>query len=97
MKPGYVIVDTKIHDPETYEKYKALVVPVAAEYGAEYLARGGAMMVDQDELWSPTRLVLLKFPSMAKAVEFMGSEDYAPIKAIRMGASQATAVIFEGV
>ncbi|MGB1147609.1 MAG: DUF1330 domain-containing protein [Alphaproteobacteria bacterium] len=97
MPVAYIIVDTKISDPETYEVYKSKVVPIAASYGGEYLARGGAMEIVQDELWSPTRLVLLRYPSMDQARAFLNSEEYAPVKDMRLGASEATLVIFEGV
>lgn len=97
MPLAYVLVDTKISDPETYEVYKAKVVPIVQNHGGEYLARGGAMEVVQQELWSPTRLVLLRFPSMDQARGFVDSPEYQPVKAMRLGASEATLVIFEGV
>ena len=65
-KPAYILVDVDIHNPEIYESYKQQVVPIVTAFGGEYIARGGALDVVQDELWSPTRIVLLKFPSMAR-------------------------------
>lgn len=97
MTMAYVLLDTRITDPETYEVYKGKVVPIVESFGGEYLARGGAMDVVQEELWSPTRLVLLRFPSMDKARGFIDSDAYAPVKAMRLGASDATLVILEGV
>ena len=41
-------------------------------------------------------MVLLKFPSVERAKSFLDSDDYAPVKAMRLGASKATAVIVEG-
>lgn len=96
MKPGYIVIDTAIHDPDAYEGYKAKVVPIVESYGGEYLIRGGEMIVDQNELWTPTRMVLLKFPSVERAQAFLNSDEYAPVKAVRLGASKATAVIVEG-
>ena len=96
MKPAYLILDTVIDDPETYNDYKGKVVPIVEAFGGEYLIRGGDMIVEQDELWSPTRMVMLKFPSVAQAKAFLDSDEYAPVKALRLGASKATAVIVEG-
>ena len=96
MKPGYIVVDTSIHDLDAYEAYKAKVVPIVESYGGEYLIRGGDMIIDQDELWTPTRMVMLKFPSVERAKAFLDSDEYAPVKAVRLGASKATAVIVEG-
>ena len=96
MKPAYIVVDTAIHDHEAYEAYKAKVVPIVQSFGGEYLIRGGEMIIDQEELWTPTRMVLIKFPSVERAQSFLYSEEYAPVKAVRLGASKATAVIVEG-
>ena len=95
-KPAYILVDVDIHNPEIYESYKKQVVPIVTAFGGEYIARGGALDVIQEELWSPTRIVLLKFPSMAKAKAFIESPEYAPVKQMRMDNSTGTLVIVEG-
>ncbi|MCP3934922.1 MAG: DUF1330 domain-containing protein [Actinomycetia bacterium] len=92
---AYVIVDTKIHNSEEYEEYKALARPLVEKYGGNYLARGGAMQIVDDELWSPTRLVLLEFPDMDTAQAFFDSDEYTPVKAIRHEHADSTSVIFE--
>ena len=97
MKHGYLLLDTVIDDPETYEDYKAQVVPIVESFGGEYLIRGGEMTVEQDELWQPNRIVLLRFPSVAQAQAFLNSEAYAPVKAVRLANSRATAVVIEGL
>jgi uncharacterized protein (DUF1330 family) len=93
---AYVIVDTKIHNTEEYEGYKALARPIVEKFGGRYLARGGAMDVVQDELWSPTRMVLIEFPDAAAARAFIDSEEYAPVKALRLEHADSTLVILEG-
>ena len=93
---AYVIVDTKIHDAERYEEYKALARPVAEKYGGRYLARGGTMDVVDQGLWSPTRMVLLEFPDVAAARRFNDSDEYAPVKAMRHEYADSTLVIIEG-
>ena len=95
-KPASILVDVDIHNPEIYESYKEQVVPIVKAFSGEYIARGGALDVVQDELWSPTRIVLLKFPSMARANAFMYSPEYAPVKQMRMDNSTGTLVIVEG-
>ena len=37
----YMVVDTKIKNPEAYEEYKIKAKPIVESYGGEYLARGG--------------------------------------------------------
>lgn len=95
-KPAYIIVDVDIHNPEIYEDYKKQVVPIVTAFGGEYIARGGALDVVQDELWQPTRIVLLKFPSVVQAKAFMNSPEYAPVKQMRLDNSTGTLVIVEG-
>ena len=93
---AYVVVDTKIHDAEEYERYKSLVRPLVEAHGGTYLARGGSMEVVDDDLWSPTRLVLLQFPDADSARAFFESDEYEPVKAIRHEHAESTAVIIEG-
>ena len=95
-KPAYIVVDVDIHNPEIYEEYKQNVVPIVTSFGGEYIARGGALDVVQDELWRPTRMVLLKFPSMDQAKAFVDSPEYAPVKQMRLDNSAGTLVIVEG-
>ena len=95
-KPAYIIVDVDIHNPEIYESYKQQVVPIVEAFGGEYIARGGRLDIIQDDLWRPTRMVLLKFPSMAQAKTFIDSPEYAPVKHMRLENSAGTLVIVEG-
>ena len=96
-KTAYIVVDVRIDNAEAYERYKQKVAPIVAQFGGEYLVRGGEMDVIQDELWSPTRMVLLKFPSRARALEFIHSDEYAPVKQMRLDNSAGSLVVLEGV
>lgn len=94
---AYIIVDTNVSDPEAYEEYKAAALPIAAQYGGEYLVRGGVMRIDDDDLWSPTRLVVVSFPDMAAANAFLDSEEYAPVKEQRHRHATSTVVVVDGM
>lgn len=94
---AFVIVDTKITNPEAYEEYKLLAKPIAEQYGGAYRTRGGEMEVAETDLWAPTRVVIIEFPSMEKARAFYHSEEYKPVKPIRRANAQCTAFIVEGV
>ena len=97
MSKAYVLVDTKISNNENYEIYKSKAKPIAEKFGGKYLPRGGEMDVVQSDLWSPTRLVLVEFPSIEKARAFHSSEDYADVKKIRIENAESTLVILEGL
>ena len=97
MPPAYLVMDTKLHDPELYEKYKQLAKPIVECFGGEYLVRGGAVHIDQSDLWSPSRIVLIKFENIEVAKSFLSSEEYQPVKALRLSASEATVSIVKGL
>jgi uncharacterized protein (DUF1330 family) len=94
--PAYVIVDTLIRDPEGYEDYKTLARPIAESYGGEYLVRGADIDLVDDQLWTPTRVVILRFPDRETARRFLDSDDYAPVKAMRHEYADSTLFIVEG-
>ena len=97
MPSAYIIVDTLITNDEEMEKYKLLAKPLVESFGGEYLARGGQLVVKESQLWSPTRLVLLRFPSMAQAQTLYDSPADQQILPISLGCTQRTLVMLEGL
>jgi uncharacterized protein (DUF1330 family) len=93
---AFVIVDTRIENPEAYEEYKKLAKPIAEKYGGRYRARGGAMDVRETDLWTPTRMVVIEFPDMDAARAFVDSEEYAPVKPLRRDNAKCTLLILDG-
>ena len=69
-KPAYLVVDTDIENVENYEEYKKLAKPIVEKFQGHYLTRGGEMDVVQYELWSPTRIVIFKFPNHQNELRF---------------------------
>ena len=94
---AYIIVDGLVIDADKMEQYKVLAKPLVESFGGEYLARGGALSVKENQRWTPNRLVLLKFPSMAQAEAFYNAADYQAILPLSHQASERTLVIFEGM
>lgn len=94
---AYIIADTKILDPEQYEDYKAAARPIVERFGGEYLVRGGDLRIDDADLWSPSRVVIIAFPDMAAAVTFLDSDDYAPVKELRHRYAESTLIVVDGV
>jgi Domain of unknown function (DUF1330) len=45
--PAYVIIETDVHDPERYERYKAASPDSIAAGGGRFVARGGCPCVLQ--------------------------------------------------
>ena len=94
--PAYVVIDVDVHDPETYERYKPLAPPVIAAYGGRYLARGGRTDVLEGD-WSPTRAVILEFPSLERARAWWESPEYAAAKALWHASTRTRMVVVEGL
>jgi uncharacterized protein (DUF1330 family) len=96
MPAGYLIVQVDVKDTETYETYKAGTPAVIAKYDGEFIVRGGQF--EAVEGAPPLgRVVVVKFPSYARAQEFYHSDDYKELLAIRLAASESRGIIIEGV
>jgi uncharacterized protein (DUF1330 family) len=93
---AFVIVDTKINNPEAYERYKKLAKPIAEKYGGIYRVRGGKIDLREKDLWTPTRIVIIEFPDLQSARNFVDSEEYAPVKPLRQNNADCTLFIVEG-
>ncbi|SEA38778.1 DUF1330 domain-containing protein [Rubrimonas cliftonensis] len=94
---AYLIADTAIENAEAYEAYKTQAKALAERFGGVYRARGGALQVDDADLWRPTRLVIIEFPDMASAHAYLASPDYAPAKQLRRDSARSTVVVVEGL
>ena len=93
--PAYLIVETDIHDPEQYERYKA-ASPAAVAGGGRFVVRGGELAVLEGD-WHPKRLVVLEFEDLEAAKRFYESEEYQEVKKLREGAASLNMVAVEGV
>ena len=60
------------------------------------IARGGATEVLEGG-WTPSRLVILEFPSVERAKEWWSSPEYAAPKALRQATADTELVILEGL
>ena len=94
---AYLVVDTSLTNPELYEQYKLKAKPMLEKYGGEYLARGGKLSVMEHDLWSPTRMVLVKFPSAEQAEKFYQADEYQEILKISKQSAHRTLFILEGI
>jgi len=92
---AYCIVDIEITDPVSFEGYKKEISANIAAFDGRYLARGGATEVLEGN-WTPRRLVILEFPTMARLKEWYKSPEYAPLLSLRKASSSSNFVITEG-
>ena len=77
---GYAITQIEVTNPEDYK---------------EYLVRAGEY-TEIEGKWKYSRNVVIKFPSYEKALEWYNSEEYKPVKKIRLDNSISDAIIIKG-
>ena len=93
---AYLIVDIDIHDAAGLEEYRKQVPATVTKYGGRFIVRGGKYERLEGD-WHPKRLVLLEFPSVEQARRWYDSEEYRPLKAMRLKASNGNLILVEGV
>jgi len=92
---AYVIVEIEVVDPAAYEDYRKQVPAVVTKFGGKFIVRGGR--IDPKEGgWTPKRIVVVEFPSMAQAQKWYDSPDYAPLIKLRQKASKGKLILVEG-
>ena len=93
---AYVIAEVSVTDPKLYEEYRRLVPATLAKYGGRFLVRGGAVEPKEGG-WTPARLVVLEFASMAQARSWYDSPEYQQALAIRLKTANSKVIFAEGV
>jgi len=94
--PAYLIADMNVSDPARYEEYKRLAPPAIEKYGGRYLSRAGETAILEGD-WSPTRLVILEFPSLEKAKAWYDSPEYGAARKAREGTGKFRMVVTAGL
>lgn len=92
---AYVIAKIEVTDMDQYKKYIAASSAVVPKFGGKFIARGG----DKITLEGPEekrRVVIIEFPSLARAKEFYDSEEYTSARKLRAEAAKASLVAVEG-
>jgi uncharacterized protein (DUF1330 family) len=90
---AYLIFDEDVTDPEGFQQYIQLAGPVLTRYGGKVLAADGTIEGD----WHPNQLVILEFESVEQAKRWYTSEEYAPVKDIRLKTANTQLVLVQGI
>jgi uncharacterized protein (DUF1330 family) len=93
---AYVISEVEVRDPDGFEAYRTLAAKTIAQYGGRYLVRGGAAEVVEGGP-PPKTIVIVEFPSMARAREWYASPEYAEALRLRQTALERRLMFVEGV
>lgn len=93
---GYVIAYVEVTNPAQYEEYKKWSSAAMEAHGAEVCVRGGQVQVLEGD-WSPSRVIVLKFPTFERAKAFYDTEEYRKARDARAGAAVMRMIAVEGV
>lgn len=85
QQPAYLVGNFTVNDPLLMEEYVRKAGPLVLQHGGKMVLSAEA--VTPVEGHSEPVLVIIQFPDMAKANAFYHSEEYAPLKQIRIQAT----------
>jgi uncharacterized protein (DUF1330 family) len=92
---AYVISEVEPRDAALMQQYRALAAATIAQYGGRYIVRAGpAELIEGGP--PPKTLVIVEFPSMARAKEWYSSVEYAEALKVRADALTRRLVFVEG-
>ena len=92
---AYIVVQVEVTEPAGYDEYKKIVPSSLAAYGGKFVVRGGACETLEGS-WQPKRLVVLEFPSVAKAKQWWASDEYREAKTLRQRTAKTEMIVVEG-
>lgn len=95
MAKGYWIARVDVSDAERYKDYVSTAKPAFERFGANFLARGGALTELEGK--ARARNVVIEFPSVQHAIDCYNSPEYQAAAKIRQEVAQAEMVIVEGI
>ncbi len=92
---AYIIADVTVTDPARMAAYREWSTRAMQEHCAEVLVRGGEFEVLEGP-WTPSRLVVLRFPDRAAAKAFYASETYSHARTLRENAGIMRMIVVDG-
>ncbi len=93
---AYIVASVQVNDPVKFEEYAQQVPKTVELYGGRYLVRAGRQEVREGD-WKHSPLVIIEFPSWDAAEKWYNSEEYRPLKELRMRCARTDGVLAEGV
>jgi uncharacterized protein (DUF1330 family) len=94
--PAYVIASvTEAWDQDALVEYRERNTDAVAKHGGRFVARGGRHEILEGD-YAPLRVVIIEFPDLDAARGWYESDDYAPLRELRAGASKTDIYVVEG-
>src|SRR6266581_8363747 len=94
---AYMIVDNEVTDPEqrAFGNIRNVSVQPSSPMEEHSLSEGERMRILEGD-WHLHRLILLEFPSVEQARRWYQSDEYAPVKDIRLKTALTQVILVQG-
>jgi len=94
---AYLIGKVTIHDKSWMAEYRAESEKLLKKYGGRVLVRGSPVEALEGDDPEADVVVILEFPSLAKAKAWHSDPEYRPLKELRRGGTTSRFVLMEQV
>ena len=91
----YVIADLQWIDPAARAEYGNGANAALAPYEGRYVVAGGSPRTLEGD-WEPTVVAVIEFPTEEHARRWYASEEYRPLKALRLASARGRAILVQG-
>ena len=95
MSKGYLMANLRVDDPEIFQKFSSIALPLIEKYGGKLLARGP--QADRHEGTVSGVVTLIEFESKSAAEEFYLSSEYHAAMVIRYHGVDTDLMLIDGM
>ena len=94
--PAYVIAQINVNHKEGFRAYAEKVPQTIKNFGGKYLVRAGDFQIKEGK-WDFSRNVIIEFPSYEIALKWYNSDEYKPIRQMRLDNAEGNLIIVKGI
>lgn len=95
MPKAYLIANIRVHDPEGYDRFRAMSGPAIATYGGRVLVRNPKPERREGQIEGI--VIVIEFDDIAAARAFYASPEYTAARAEREKAADTDLMLVEGI
>lgn len=92
---AYIIAEVETTDEALMAEYRKHTPGLVAKVGGKFVVRGGKTR-SLEGGWTPARIIVLEFPDYATAERFYDSDEYKPVKEMRVKAGKSRVILVDG-
>ena len=92
---AYMVIDITPTDAQRMGEYTAGALPVLERHGGRVVAFD-PQVLPLEGGWNPAQVILVEFDSKEAIEAYLGSDEYAPWKAVRQASSVGRSVAVAG-